>query len=106
MLKGVVPFPPEFAQRYRDRGYWQDKSLAQEFQPVFERFAARVAIIDRERSFTYAELDRLSTNLALNLLNEKVMLSSFADDLPAVPRERLLETLTHIWVTSIYGKSV
>jgi 2,3-dihydroxybenzoate-AMP ligase len=69
MLQGVVPFPPEFAQRYRERGYWQDKSLAEEFKPVFERYADRVAIIDRERFITYAELDRWSDNLALNLLD-------------------------------------
>jgi 2,3-dihydroxybenzoate-AMP ligase len=68
MLEGVVPFPPEFARRYRERGYWADKSLAQEFKVVFERYASRIALIDRERSITYAELDRLSDNLALNLV--------------------------------------
>ena len=25
---------PEFAQRYREKGYWQDKSLAEEFAVV------------------------------------------------------------------------
>src|ERR1700676_48958 len=69
MLEGVVAFPPEFARRYRERGYWADKSLAEEFKVVFERYAHRVALIDRERSITYAELDRLSDNLALNLLD-------------------------------------
>ncbi len=68
MLDGVVPFPPEFARRYRERGYWQDKSLAQEFAPVFEQFRDRVAVIDRDRQFTYGEVDALSGNLALNLL--------------------------------------
>jgi 2,3-dihydroxybenzoate-AMP ligase len=68
MLEGVVPFPPEYARRYRERGYWADKSLAQEFKVVFERYADRIALIDRDRSITYAELDRLSSNLALNLL--------------------------------------
>jgi 2,3-dihydroxybenzoate-AMP ligase len=68
MLDGVVPFPPEFAKRYRERGYWADKSLAEEFKVVFKRFANRIALIDRDRSITYAELDRLSTNLALHLL--------------------------------------
>ena len=68
MLDGVVPFPPEFAKRYRERGYWADKSLAEEFEVVFKRFANRIVLIDRDRSFTYAELDRLSTNLALHLL--------------------------------------
>src|SRR5580693_132787 len=69
MLEGIVPFPPEFARRYRERGYWTDKSLAEEFRAVFEHYADRVALIDRERSITYAELDTLSDNLALNLLD-------------------------------------
>ena len=45
MLEGFVPFPPEFAARYRARGYWQDRSLAQEFADVFQRYADRVALI-------------------------------------------------------------
>jgi 2,3-dihydroxybenzoate-AMP ligase len=68
MLPGVVPFPPEFAARYRAKGYWQDKSLAEEFAQVFRTFADRVALIDGERRYTYRELDRLTDNLALNLL--------------------------------------
>src|ERR1700719_1443480 len=69
MLQGVVPFPPEFAERYRDRGYWSDKSLADEFRVVFKRYGDRVALIGGDRAITYAELDRLSDNLALNLLD-------------------------------------
>jgi 2,3-dihydroxybenzoate---[aryl-carrier protein] ligase len=69
MLDGVVPFPPEFARRYRDLGYWSDKSLAEEFKIVFKRYGPRVALIDHDRFITYAELDRLSDNLALNLLD-------------------------------------
>ncbi|HUK61508.1 MAG TPA: AMP-binding protein [Stellaceae bacterium] len=69
MLPGVVPFPPDFATRYRAKGYWQDKSLAQEFAPIFHGFADRVALIDGERSYTYRDVDNLSNNLALNLLD-------------------------------------
>jgi 2,3-dihydroxybenzoate-AMP ligase len=68
VLEGVVPFPPEFAKSYREKGYWLDKSLAQEYKIVFGRYANRIALIDRDRSLTYAELDRMSCNLALNLL--------------------------------------
>ena len=49
-LTGVVPFPPEFAKRYREKGYWQDKSLAQEFAAVFQQFRSRVALIDGDRA--------------------------------------------------------
>ena len=68
MLDGVVKFPPEYAKRYRARGYWLDKSLATEFAAVFTRFAERVALIDGERRFTYADVDLQSDNLALNLI--------------------------------------
>ncbi len=68
MLKGVVPFPPEFASRYRAKGYWRDRTLAAEFAEVFAVHAQRVALIDGERQFTYGAIDRASDNLALNLI--------------------------------------
>jgi 2,3-dihydroxybenzoate-AMP ligase len=85
MLEGFVPFPPEFAQRYRAKGYWQDRTLAQEFEGVFQRFADRVALVDGDRQFTYAELDRVTTNLALNLL-----------ELGLQPLDRVVPTLPNV----------
>src|SRR5438094_10235839 len=82
-LPGVVPFPPEFAARYRAKGYWQDKSLAQEFAAVFGKYADRVALIDGERQFTYADLDRITDNLALNLL--ELGLKSLDRVVPTLP---------------------
>jgi 2,3-dihydroxybenzoate-AMP ligase len=68
LLEGVVPFPPEFSRRYRDKGYWRDRSLAEEFAPVFRRYAERIALIDRDARVTYGEVDDVSDRLALNLL--------------------------------------
>ena len=68
MLPGVVPFPPELAQRYRAKGYWRDRSLAQEFAVVFEKYAGRIALVEGEKQYTYGDIDRLTDNLALNLL--------------------------------------
>src|SRR5438270_5656210 len=84
-LPGVVPFPPEFAARYRAKGYWQDKSLAQEFAAVFRKYADRVALIDGEREFSYADLDRITDNLALNLL-----------ELGLKPLDRVVPTLPNV----------
>jgi AcrR family transcriptional regulator len=74
-----------------------------------EKWVGHIAmVIETERSRGAAPVtlpaDELSA--ALNLLNEKMMLSSFAGDSPSVPKERLLETLVHIWVSSIYGEQV
>src|SRR6266446_2359452 len=68
MLEGVVPFPPDFALRYRDKGYWQDRSLAEEFAAAFRLFRERPFLVDENREYAYGEIDRLSDNLALNLL--------------------------------------
>ena len=85
MLEGFVPFPPEFAATYRARGYWQDRSLAHEFADVFSKFSARTALIDGARSYTYADIDRLSDNLALNLLA-----------LGLKPQDRVVPTLPNV----------
>jgi 2,3-dihydroxybenzoate-AMP ligase len=85
MLNGFVPFPPEFAARYRAKGYWQDKSLAQEFAVVYQRFADRIAIVDGDRRLTYTELDRITTNLALNLL-----------EIGLKPLDRVVPTLPNV----------
>jgi 2,3-dihydroxybenzoate-AMP ligase len=85
MLKGVVPFPPADQQRCREKGYWQDKSLAQEFAVLFARYADRVALIDGERQFTYRDIDRITDNLALNLL-----------ELGLQPLDRVVPTLPNV----------
>ena len=64
MIDGVVPFPPEFAERYRRRGYWQDRTLDQVFGELFERHHDRVALLAGEETITYGELGRRSAALA------------------------------------------
>lgn len=69
MLEGVVPFPPEFAAKYREKGYWRDRALRDEFKDIFEKYADRVAVIDGDTVVTYRDLDERSERLALNLLD-------------------------------------
>jgi len=70
MLEGVVRFPPEFAARYRAKGYWEDRSLTDTFEEAFAKYADRVAIVDRDQSVTYAQLSQRAERMALNLLDE------------------------------------
>jgi AcrR family transcriptional regulator len=65
------------------------------------------AVIEAERARGAAPVTLPAHDLsaALNLLNEKVMLTSFAGERPAVANEHLLDTLVHIWVSSIYGEA-
>ena len=85
MLDGFVPFPPDYAARYRSRGYWQDRTLAQEFAAVFRKFASRTALVDGSRRYTYADIDAQSDNLALNLL-----------ELGMRPLDRVVPTLPNV----------
>src|SRR5215468_8437 len=68
-LPGMTPFPPEFAARYRARGYWQDRPLIAHFLDAFASFADRVAVVDDTGSTSYAELAAASERVALNLLD-------------------------------------
>ncbi|MEE8433154.1 MAG: AMP-binding protein [bacterium] len=85
MIEGVVPFPPEFAEEYRRKGYWRDQSLAQLFSEGFRQYADRIALVDGDRSFSYAQLGALSENLALNLLDAGIR-----------PRERVVVFLPNV----------
>ncbi|HIB22016.1 MAG TPA: (2,3-dihydroxybenzoyl)adenylate synthase [Rhodospirillales bacterium] len=85
MLEGFVPFPDEFKEKYRDMGYWVDKPLREEFAERFRIYSDKIAIIDGETELSYSELDYLSTNLALNLL-----------DLGLKPLDRVVPQLPNI----------
>ncbi len=58
---------------------------------------------ERARGAAPVTLPAGDLSAALNLLNEKVMLTSFAGERPSVPDDKVLDTLVHIWVSSIYG---
>lgn len=58
---------------------------------------------ERERGAAPDTLPAEDLAIALNLMNERIMLSSFASEQASVPAERLVGTLAHIWVSSIYG---
>ena len=63
------------------------------------------ALIDAERQRGAAPdtLPALDLATSLNLMNEKMMMAALAEDRPSVEHDRVVDTLTHIWLTSIYG---
>jgi AcrR family transcriptional regulator len=60
---------------------------------------------ERERGAAPDTLPAEDLAISLNLMNERLMFASFASEQPAVPPERTVITLAHIWVSSIYGAS-
>jgi 2,3-dihydroxybenzoate-AMP ligase len=65
VLDGFVPWPPEFARRYRARGHWRGVTLGDALRESFVTNADRVAVVDGPRRVTYGELGRLAERLAL-----------------------------------------
>ena len=66
-LDGVVPFPAEYAARYRERGYWRDRALRDVLAEQFAKYSDRVALHAGGRDVTYGELDAGAERLARNL---------------------------------------
>jgi len=42
---------------------------------------------------------------ALNLMNERTMFASYTGQKPAISEDAALDTLVHVWITSIYGRT-
>lgn len=57
MLDGFVPWPEEFASRYRELGYWRGESLDAALRRYGAEYGDSVAVVDSARSWTYTELD-------------------------------------------------
>lgn len=56
VLDGVVPYPADFAARYRSDGYWTDQTLPEMLFDVVEQRPDKLAIIVGDDRITYAEL--------------------------------------------------
>ncbi|MGH3674619.1 MAG: TetR/AcrR family transcriptional regulator [Mycobacterium sp.] len=65
------------------------------------------ATIEAERAQGAAPTTLPARDLAtaLNLMNERALFTSFTEEQPSIAPQQLLDTLVHIWVTSIYGEA-
>ena len=65
------------------------------------------ALIESERTRGAAPDTLPARDLAtsLNLMNERTMTATLVAETGAVARDRIVDTLAHIWLTSIYGDS-
>jgi 2,3-dihydroxybenzoate---[aryl-carrier protein] ligase len=69
MLDGFVPWPPDFADRYRRAGYWNGISLRQLLDDSAGRHPDKVAAVDATRRVTYTELLGEADRIAAGLLD-------------------------------------
>ncbi len=64
---------------------------------------AALITAERQRGAAPETLPALDLATSLNLMNERMMMAALTEERPSVESGRVVDTLTHIWLTSIYG---
>ncbi|MFC5141520.1 (2,3-dihydroxybenzoyl)adenylate synthase [Actinomycetospora rhizophila] len=71
VARGVVPYPAEFAERYRAAGYWTGQTFPDLLDTAVAEHGGRTAVVGTgpsgEQRWTYAELDARARGLAVGL---------------------------------------
>jgi TetR/AcrR family transcriptional regulator, ethionamide resistance regulator len=79
------------------------RELWSAFMQKWISFTALGIDAERDRGAAPHTLPSQELATALNLMNERTLFASFAAEAPSVPEANVLDTLVHIWMTSIYG---
>lgn len=69
MLEGFVPFPEPFVKRYKEKGYWADKTIGEEFDEFVTRHGDRVAIAYQGNYISFREMGEKVNRLALHFIH-------------------------------------
>ena len=68
MLKGCVPWPPEFARRYVEAGLWEGITVAEMVERTARRQPQKIAVVHGDTRISYDELIRSAKGLASELV--------------------------------------
>lgn len=71
MSNNIIPqqtWPAEFAQRYREKGYWQGETFGQWLHDRAQQHPDREAIVGGEQRWSYHQLNQYANELAAGLL--------------------------------------
>lgn len=82
---GVVPYPPAVAAAYRAAGFWTGETIDAVLRASVAAAGARTALVDRDRTVSYAELDARVGALANQLATAGLQ-----------PRDRVVVQLPNI----------
>ena len=65
---------------------------------------AALITAERERGVAPDTIPALDLATSLNWMNERTMMATISREDGALARDRIIDTLTHVWLTSIYGE--
>ena len=69
VLEGCVPYPETFVRKYKEKGYWVDKTLGEEFDESVNRYPDRIALAFNGKYVSYREMGQKVNRLALHFIN-------------------------------------
>jgi len=69
MLEGFVRYPESFVKKYKEKGYWIDKTLGEEFDEWVNRHSDRVALTYMGNDVSYSEMAEKVNRLSLHLID-------------------------------------
>lgn len=75
------------------------------FMQKWIRQTAALIVAERDRGAAPDTIPALDLATSLNLMNERTMIATLAEEPGAVARDDIVDTLTHIWLASIYGNA-
>ncbi|WP_124714124.1 TetR/AcrR family transcriptional regulator [Mycolicibacterium nivoides] len=65
---------------------------------------AALITAERQRGGAPETIPAMDLATSLNLMNERTMMAALSAEQPAVDYDKVVDTLAHIWLTSIYGE--
>ena len=65
---------------------------------------ASLITAERQRGAAPETIPAMDLATSLNLMNERTMMAALSTEQPAVAYDNVVDTLAHIWLTSIYGE--
>jgi AcrR family transcriptional regulator len=80
-------------------------SLWSQFMQKWIDYTAESIQAERDRGAAPETIPARDLAIALNLMNERTMFAAHAAEKDSIARDRIVDTLAHIWVSSIYGKA-
>jgi 2,3-dihydroxybenzoate-AMP ligase len=69
MLEGFVGYPESFVKKYKEKGYWIDKTLGEEFDEWVSRYSHRVALAYMGKYVSYSEMAERVNRLSLHFIS-------------------------------------
>jgi AcrR family transcriptional regulator len=66
---------------------------------------AAMITAERDRGAAPHTIPAADLATSLNQMNERTMMAALAGEQPAVAHDHVVDTLAHIWVTSVYGQT-